>query len=559
MVRPSDLDLGSLVRRAAEPFREVANSRGVDLRVETPESLSVHLDGAKTGRALTNVLAESLRATPPGGRVRIAAARADGVAQVMIDDSGPPLPEGFGEHTLNRFRTGANSPSRRFDGTGLALSVARDFVEMQGGTLTATDSTLGGVMFLVTLPSLTTSHVEPATPDEDESPGAPAALYMHPPTPVTSPPSRWLDDDPRPRLLAVEEDEGMRAYLADALAEEFACACVADGTKALALALESPPAVVVTALSLPGMDGERFISRIRRAPATRDVPVLVLTARADPSLPARLLSGGAQDYLVKPVRSDELLARVRNLVAAASARATLKSALGGGHGDLPALSVELANRKRELEQAIHDKETLLQELHHRVKGNLQTVASLMNLQLRSLEDPVAREALQDSRSRIRAIALLHERLYQDGQPTEVDLAGYLRGLAGELSAAFRDPGSAVEIDIRVNALPLDVERAVACGLIAHELMVNALEHGLRDGAPAPVTLHLGQWDGSAVLAVQDHGPGLGAEVPAGGLGLKLVHSLTRQLRGTLRFDEVDGLRCEVRFPLVRRARRLEAL
>lgn len=555
VVKPTTFDLVRLVRSTAERFELLAESRGVDFEVAAAGSADVHGDVSKTERALAHLLSDSFRFTPPGGLIRLRVEEAGGRVRVVLEDSGPPVPDGAAEAVFDRFSEVERVPTRRFGGTALALSIAGDFTEMQGGKVSATTSSFGGAAFRLELPRATPEHAdavaEPTRPT-DETACAPPPL-AHGAAPEADPrPYRWPEDDTRPRLLVVEDHPGLRAYIADVLSEEFSCASAPDGGSALALARETPPDVIVTALALPGMGGEELLQRVRRTPSLRDVPVLVLTGRGDPWLPARLLRGGAQDHLVHPVRADELLARVRNLVSAASARAVLKSALGGAHGDLPALSLELVARKRELEGAIRDKEMLLQELHHRVKGNLQTVASLMNLQLRTLEDPVAREALADSRSRIRAIALLHERLYNDGQPTEVDVGGYLRGLASELGAAFAPRGGAARVQVRAASLQLDVERAVACGLLAHELVLNALEHGACEGERPEVTLSLTRWDDSGVLVVEDRGPGLPERRREGGLGLRLVDALTRQLGGALRFDNRAGLRCEIRFPLKRR-------
>ncbi|HEX9886157.1 MAG TPA: sensor histidine kinase, partial [Longimicrobiales bacterium] len=207
---------------------------------------------------------------------------------------------------------------------------------------------------------------------------------------------------------------------------------------------------------------------------------------------------------------------------------------------------------------VQERETLLQELHHRVKGNLQTVASLLSLQLRSLDDEAAREALEDSRSRIRAIALLHDRLYQAGNLAGVEMGGYLNGLAAEVKRAFTGRGAAVTIDVRADVVHLDVERAVACGLVAHELTMNALEHGASPDGIAAVTLSLTRWRGEAILTVEDRGRGMPETSRAGGLGLELVQALSGQLRGALDMENRPGLRCQLRFPLEPHGSEMEA-
>src|SRR5262245_9373723 len=182
---------------------------------------------------------------------------------------------------------------------------------------------------------------------------------------------------------------------------------------------------------------------------------------------------------------------------------------------------------------------LAQEIHHRVKNNLQTVASLLRLQARQ-DGPVdARKALEDSVNRILAIAAVHEVL-TERRDDDVDLAELFERLRAML---VQGVGAGREVDASLEAVSLAGHRATALALVFSELLQNALEHGGRH-----VHVELARRNGEVVLVIADDGPGLSGE-PSAGTGLSIVRALVRdELRGTLDLTSAGGTRAEVRFP-----------
>ncbi|HZO96510.1 MAG TPA: GAF domain-containing protein [Gaiellaceae bacterium] len=182
---------------------------------------------------------------------------------------------------------------------------------------------------------------------------------------------------------------------------------------------------------------------------------------------------------------------------------------------------------------------LAQEIHHRVKNNLQTVASLLRLQARAAGSIDPRKALEDSVNRILAIAAVHE-LLTERRDDDVDLADLLGRLRATLVQGVAD-GRAV--DERLEPVPLAGHRATALALVFSELLGNALEHG-----GGRVRVDLRRDDGEVVLAITDDGPGIDRGA-ADGTGLSIVRALVRdELRGTLVLAGEGGTRAEVRFP-----------
>src|SRR5438874_1017752 len=182
---------------------------------------------------------------------------------------------------------------------------------------------------------------------------------------------------------------------------------------------------------------------------------------------------------------------------------------------------------------------LAQEIHHRVKNNLQTVASLLRLQARAAGEVDPRKALDDSVNRILAIAAVHEVL-TERRDDEVELDALLDRLRAMLVQGLV---AGKTVDARLEPVSLAGDRATALARALSELLQNALEHG--GGA---VTVELAQRNGDVVLAVSDDGAGLDAEAP-GGTGLSIVQALVRdELGGTLELTSERGLRAEVVFP-----------
>lgn len=547
-IRFAEADLAATARSVAGNFTLLAEDRAIDLEVDAPDTLPAAVDRPKIERIVLNLLSNAFKFTPDGGRIRLrvqASETEDGWADIRVDDGGPGVPEHLRTLIFERFRQGDGTETRQVGGTGLGLAIAREFATAHGGSLEVADSDLGGARFVLRLPLRPGLGVAVgATPGEHVDAGPTVATLesarREAPRPTAGP------ADGAPRVLVVEDNAEMRRYLVDVLRPEYACIEATDGQSGLETALREVPDLVVTDLMMPGMSGWQLIRELREAEELADVPVLVLTARADPHLPATLLGEGAQDYLVKPVRADELAARVKNLISAATARRVLRSAVSSAETDLGVLSREVTRRTRDLEETVQQREVLLRELHHRVKGNLQTLTSLLRLQRRAVGDEAARDALLDVEARVGAIALVHEKLYAGGDPSSVEMAGYLRSLADRTVELHGGLAAGVRMDFDLARVVLPVDTAIPCGLIAFELLHNALAHGVGEGAEV-LALRLTIHESELRLTVEDDGPGLdGAR--SGGFGLELVDLLAQQLRGRLERVDADGVRWTLTFP-----------
>jgi two-component sensor histidine kinase len=200
-------------------------------------------------------------------------------------------------------------------------------------------------------------------------------------------------------------------------------------------------------------------------------------------------------------------------------------------------TADLTRANAVIRDALKEKETLLQEIHHRVKNNLQVISSLINIQLRKLGPGAAREPLQECQTRVQAIALIHEQLYQSRNYSRVPFSQYARSLAANVfHAAGASPG-AVSLEVEVGEVALAVDKAIPCGLILNELITNALKHAFPQERRGTVRVLLNQTAAGLVkLVVTDDGVGLPAELDirqSDTLGMQLVCTLGEQLAAKL--------------------------
>lgn len=226
--------------------------------------------------------------------------------------------------------------------------------------------------------------------------------------------------------------------------------------------------------------------------------------------------------------------------------------------------LQLADRvraERQLRSSLREKEVLLQEIHHRVKNNLQVIYSLLNLQSDYTSAPEAREILLESRNRVRAMALIHEKLYQSPDFSQVDFREYVRTLITPLSDTFLSDMTSPAIRVQGDSIYLGINQAVPCGLILNELVTNAIKHAFppewsqerTDQEPEIVVRLETEADGVISLLVQDNGIGLPAHAGPGAtpsLGLELVDLLAKQLDGSIQVTRANGTAFLVRFPRI---------
>lgn len=220
------------------------------------------------------------------------------------------------------------------------------------------------------------------------------------------------------------------------------------------------------------------------------------------------------------------------------------SPIGARDTDIAVIQ-DITQRKlaqRETQAMLVEKTALLNEVHHRVKNNLQVISSLLRLESARSDLDETRLLLKSMQSRIQSMALLHETLYRSGTFASVDLGGYIKQLAAQSFRTLLAPGDSIRLVLDVVSVSVSMDQATPCGLLVNELISNALKHGFPDGRAGDVRIVLrhvetdGQTADQLQLSVSDTGVGLPpdfAEKRQNSLGLQLVTSLAQQLGGEL--------------------------
>src|SRR5215213_7945552 len=268
-----------------------------------------------------------------------------------------------------------------------------------------------------------------------------------------------------------------------------------------------------------------------------EAPLILLTGIGDHAVDIEAMRVGAADYLTKDQIGTTLLARsIRHALERARILAALRKA------------------EIRLRASLREKEILLQEVHHRVKNNLQVIASLLRLQASTIADPALRELFRDSQNRVHAMALVHEQLYQAQDLARVDFAAYLRELAMSVLRSYIGQSAPVGLSFDADTVvALDIDTAIPLGLILTELVSNGLKHAFPDGRRGTITVGLHANAATVTLTVRDDGVGLPESFnlqTAGSLGLQLVGDLAEQLGGTVTIDRRGGTALQIHIPRI---------
>lgn len=206
-----------------------------------------------------------------------------------------------------------------------------------------------------------------------------------------------------------------------------------------------------------------------------------------------------------------------------------------------------------LKESVKEKETLLREVYHRVKNNLQVISSLLFLQATNIKDKALLAMFQESQSRVRAMALVHESLYKSSNLTDIDFNEYIENLIKHLKDSFQINND-IKIVLEKEKVTLNIDKAIPCGLILNELITNSFKyaHSSYADSPLTITISVKPVDGNIKLVVSDNGKGLPASVKLDGstktLGINLIRKLTSQLDGKVEYEYDEGAKFTIGFP-----------
>ncbi len=309
-LRTACVDLCALMTNVAANFQSSERPR---VHVESPaHPVPALVDVRKMTTVLSNLLSNAFKFSDPElGQVWISLAADDDSATITVRDNGIGIPADQFDRIFDRFTQVEGHATRRFEGTGIGLALAKEIVTLHGGTI-AVQSTLGaGSTFTITLPrgNVAAQSVVPVEVGESLVPvQAPDVC----PSPEDGEAACETNHQDRPLLLVVDDNQDMRAYLARLLGDVYRVVTAADGADALKKVRRLRPSLVVADVMMPVMSGRDLLVAIRSEDALRTTPVILLTAHAGAESRVESLEAGADDYVSKPFSEDELLARIKN-------------------------------------------------------------------------------------------------------------------------------------------------------------------------------------------------------------------------------------------------------
>jgi PAS domain S-box-containing protein len=268
-----------------------------------------------------------------------------------------------------------------------------------------------------------------------------------------------------------------------------------------------------------------------------------------------------QDNLMSKVLLGESISgvemeRIRkdgNLIYTMMAAAPLKDSDGNTMG-IMSTSADISDvikAKKQIKTSLEEKEVLIKEIHHRVKNNLQIISSLISLQASYTSEPEAQEMFQESKNRIRSMALIHEKLYISDDLAHIDFSEYLHSLVNMLTQFFKKKLTFIELEVNCDNIYFDIDTAISLGLIVNELLSNCFKHAFKDGESGKVSIGLHSVGNGYQLIVADDGVGFPDSLDfrqTDSLGLQIVQTLTIQLKGALELDRSTGTKFSIIFP-----------
>lgn len=291
------------------------------------------------------------------------------------------------------------------------------------------------------------------------------------------------------------------------------------------------PDIILADHSLPNFDGVTALEITEeRYP---QIPFIFVSGKIGDEFAVEMLKKGAKDYVFKS-----------NLTKLAPA---IKRALSERNELL-----ELKKSKKELQEALKEKEMLIKEVHHRVKNNLMIISGLLELQSHYINDKKDFDFFVESKKRADSMALIHERLYQSTELKKINFKDYIDSLATDLFNTYAIDPDEIELIVNAENILLDINMAIPLGLIINELLTNSLKYAFPENETinGVISVEFSKNDNKLILIIKDNGIGFPEDLDyknTDSMGLELVNNLTKQIDGIIEFNNSDGTEFKILF------------
>jgi len=325
--RLQSVEVGSFTAELASMFRSAIEKAGLQLIVDCPPLRErAFIDPEMWEKILLNLLSNAVKFTFEGS-ICVRLTEEHQSFRLEVIDTGVGIAPEQLSRIFERFHRVEGPPGRTIEGSGIGLALVQELVRLQGGTIHAESTPGRGTAFTVSIPLSTQQASAPVTGDFNPDPSSHARDYVEEAL-------RWLPEDESTNwpdehsasiesrsltsraaspatVLVADDNPDMRGYLRRILSDQWAVRLVASGTEALAAAIADPPDLVITDVMMPGLDGFGLAKALRDNPATSQIPIIMLSARAGEEARIEGLQAGVENYLVKPFSARELVASVK--------------------------------------------------------------------------------------------------------------------------------------------------------------------------------------------------------------------------------------------------------
>ncbi len=540
-------DLVISAEQLVEQVRPLAERKQLQVRVERPDGpVACVADRFQIERVLLNLLTNAIKFTHRNGSVIVRVRRSEGGAAVEVVDNGIGIPPEHLSRVFDQFHQVDSGATRRHSGSGIGLALARELVELHGGRIWAQSVFGSGATVSFWIPNEPPRDAARRIDDEGAS-GLPewqlairrSDSYrfgaIEDATERRIAP-RGRDLAAAPIVLVAEDNHDMARFIASQLASDYAIVVATDGRQALEMARKHVPDLVLTDVMMPELDGFGLTAELRRDPALRDVPIVMLTARGDPTDKITAGRHGVDHFLTKPFLGTELLLVVRNAI-----QKKLGYAEAARHAENDAvrtLALGIAHEILNPLGFLQSGAWLLREATRKLATRVGPEADALEAEAQEAFE-AATEGVDRIRSAVDDLRRFAQGAQDDTPWTECSIDDAVRqilslvGASGGIAAVLGD------------TRPVAMMRTAVERLVLH-LVVNARQAG---GPSVHIRLVTREDDAGVVLTVSDDGPGIPAtvrdriftpffttRVDGSGMGLAMARQVAWQHGGSLNLD-----------------------
>lgn len=303
-------NLTDTVRKAMDDFLDMADRRNIDMRFESePPAIPMVYDADKITKCVMNLLSNAMKYTPDDGSILVRVEQKGDHAEIAVSDSGRGIDDKDKKHIFERFYMAGNESGAK-TGTGIGLSLVFEYVKLHGGEVSVEDNKPNGAVFKLTIPMNLKINETAGTGSEQES-TADASTGAETSLDSAVTPAEKSDE---PSILFVDDNKDLTTFLKDEFSGTYDVDTASDGMEALEMTKRKNYDLIVTDIMMPVMDGIKLTRELKSKRATRDIPVIMLTAKQDVSSVLEGLSLGADDYVTKPFNNQVLALKIKRLV-----------------------------------------------------------------------------------------------------------------------------------------------------------------------------------------------------------------------------------------------------